>query len=141
MLDQWSDQREQLSTARAAQLCRSSQGAAGQGTADQRLVLSSVPLDRRAAENLASLLRAIADPARLQVISLIQAGEDGEACVCELTGSLGLSQPTVSHHLKILLAAGLVTRERRGTWAYYRMVSRRLEELAELLHLAPTPSA
>ncbi|MHB1614841.1 MAG: ArsR/SmtB family transcription factor [Actinomycetes bacterium] len=95
--------------------------------------LSEAPLGRAEAETLASVLRAIADPARLQLISLIQAARDGEACVCELTAPLGLSQPTVSHHLKVLRDAGLVTRCRRGSWAYYRLVPERLAALAQLL--------
>ena len=66
-------------------------------------------------------LKAIADPARLRLLSLIQAQPDHEACVCHLTEPLGLSQPTVSHHLKVLLQAGLVEREQRGSWAYFRI--------------------
>ena len=95
--------------------------------------LSEAPLRRADAETLAGVLRAIADPARLQLISLIQAARGGEACVCDLVAPLGLSQPTVSHHLKVLLDAGLVTRSRRGSWAYYRLVPVRLAALAQLL--------
>ncbi len=95
--------------------------------------LSEAPLRRADAETLAGVLRAIADPARLQLISLIQAARGGEACVCDLVAPLGLSQPTVSHHLKVLLDAGLVTRSRRGSWAYYRLVPERLAALAQLL--------
>ena len=95
--------------------------------------LSEAPLGRAKAEALADMLRAIAEPARLQLISLIQATRDGEACVCDLTAPLGLSQPTVSHHLKVLRDAGLVTRSRRGSWAYYRLVPQRLAALAQLL--------
>ena len=95
--------------------------------------LSEAPLGRVKAEALAGMLRAIAEPARLQLISLIQATRDGEACVCDLTTPLGLSQPTVSHHLKVLRDAGLVTRSRRGSWAYYRLVPERLAALAQLL--------
>jgi ArsR family transcriptional regulator len=95
--------------------------------------LSEAPLRRADAETLAGVLRAIADPARLQLISLIQAARAGEACVCDLVAPLGLSQPTVSHHLKVLLEAGLVTRCRRGSWAYYRLVPGRLAALAQLL--------
>ena len=74
-------------------------------------------------------LKAIADPARLRLLSLIQAQPGHEACVCHLTEPLGLSQPTVSHHLKVLLQAGLVEREQRGSWAYFRV---REEPLAAL---------
>jgi ArsR family transcriptional regulator len=94
---------------------------------------SQAPLRRADAETLAGVLRAIADPARLQLISLIQSARAGEACVCDLVAPLGLSQPTVSHHLKVLLDAGLVTRCRRGSWAYYRLVPERLAALAQLL--------
>ena len=70
---------------------------------------------------VARLLKVIAEPARLRLLSLIQAQPDGEACVCHLTTPLGLTQPTVSHHLKVLLEAGLVEREQRGSWAYFRV--------------------
>ena len=73
------------------------------------------------AQRLAALLKVLAEPARLRLLSLIQAQPDGEACVCHLMTPLGLSQPTVSHHLKVLLAAGLVEREQRGSWAYFRV--------------------
>jgi ArsR family transcriptional regulator len=91
------------------------------------------PLPADDAERLAGALKVLADPARLRLLSLIQAQSDGEACVCHLTAPLGLSQPTVSHHLKVLLGAGLVAREQRGTWAYYRVVPGALEGLRELL--------
>ena len=85
------------------------------------------------AARLAQALKAIADPARLRLLSLLQAQEDGEACVCHLTEPLGLSQPTVSHHLKVLLQAGLVERDQRGSWAYYRVVPEPLAALRDLL--------
>ena len=75
-------------------------------------------------ENAASLargLKALADPARLRLLSMIAAHEDGEACVCDLTEPLGLSQPTVSHHLRVLTEAGFLNRSKRGTWAYFRI--------------------
>lgn len=81
------------------------------------------------AEQLGTALKVIADPARLRLLSLIQAQRGHEACVCHLTEPLGLSQPTVSHHLKVLLRAGLVEREQRGSWAYFRV---REEPLAAL---------
>jgi ArsR family transcriptional regulator len=71
--------------------------------------------------SLARALKALADPGRLRLLSMIAAHEDGEACVCDLTEPLALSQPTVSHHLKILTDAGFLTRSKRGTWAYYRI--------------------
>ena len=85
------------------------------------------------ADELATVLKALADPARLRLVSLIQAQQDGEACVCHLTAPLGLSQPTVSHHLKVLLDAGLVTREQRGSWAYYKVAPESLATLRRLL--------
>lgn len=91
------------------------------------------PLDQTDADRLAQALRTIADPARLRLLSLIQAQPDGEACVCHLTDPLGLTQPTVSHHLKVLLDAGLVARERRGSWAYYRVVPETLGVLRDIL--------
>jgi ArsR family transcriptional regulator len=91
------------------------------------------PLDEDQAEALAFVLKAIADPTRLRLLSLVAAHEDGEACVCELTDPVGLSQPTVSHHLKVLVDAGLLTREKRGVWAYYRLVPGALDAVAELL--------
>ena len=91
------------------------------------------PLDQEEANRLATALKTIADPARLRLLSLIQAQPDGEACVCHLTDPLGLSQPTVSHHLRVLLRAGLVERERRGSWAYYRVVPETLGVLRNIL--------
>jgi ArsR family transcriptional regulator len=91
------------------------------------------PLAARDAERLAAALRAIADPARLRLLSLIQAQPGHEACVCHLTEPLGLSQPTVSHHLKVLLQAGLVEREQRGSWAFFRICEEPLASLRGLL--------
>ena len=95
--------------------------------------LSSGAVDQETAQHLAAALRILADPARLQLLSLIQAQPDGEACVCHLTEPLGLSQPTVSHHLKVLRDAGLVERDRRGSWAYYRVIPEPLAALREVL--------
>ena len=91
------------------------------------------PLAADEAASLAGALRVIADPARLRLLSLIQAQPDREACVCHLTEPLGLSQPTVSHHLKVLLQAGLVEREQRGNWAYFRVVPEQLQALRDIL--------
>jgi ArsR family transcriptional regulator len=87
------------------------------------------PIGRREADRVAAALKVLAEPARLRLLSLIQAQPDGEACVCHLTAPLGLTQPTVSHHLKVLLEAGLVEREQRGSWAFFRV---RPEPLAAL---------
>jgi ArsR family transcriptional regulator len=91
------------------------------------------PLAAEDAEQLAAALKVIADPARLRMVSLIQAQPDGEACVCHLQESLGLSQPTVSHHLKVLVGAGLLEREQRGRWAYFRLREEPLAALGALL--------
>jgi ArsR family transcriptional regulator, arsenate/arsenite/antimonite-responsive transcriptional repressor len=91
------------------------------------------PLAARDAETLAGALKAIADPSRLRLLSLIQAQPDHEACVCHLTEPLGLSQPTVSHHLKVLLEAGLVEREQRGSWAFFRVRPEPFAAIRELL--------
>lgn len=93
-----------------------------------------------AAETLATSLKALSDPTRLRLVSLVAAHEDKEACVCDLTEPVGLSQPTVSHHLKILVEAGILTREQRGKWAYYRLVPDTLADLARLI-TPPGPPA
>jgi ArsR family transcriptional regulator len=90
----------------------------------------SEPLNRAAAEALAQLLKAVADPARLQLLALLRCSDQGQACVCDLIGPLGLSQPTVSHHLKVLTDAGLISREQRGIWAWFTLVPARIAELA-----------
>lgn len=94
-----------------------------------------------AAEELAAAFKAIADPARLRLLSFIAGQADGEACVCHLTQPLGLSQPTVSHHLKVLHDAGLLARERRGTWMFYRIVRARVAALRTALALPASPNA
>lgn len=91
------------------------------------------PLDHAGADALAGALKVLADPARLRLLSLIQSQPDHEACVCHLTEPLGLTQPTVSHHLKVLLQAGLVEREQRGSWAFFRVVPGQLDALRDLL--------
>ena len=91
------------------------------------------PLTAEAATDLARTLKAIADPARLRLLSMIAAHEGGEACVCDLTEPLGLSQPTVSHHLMVLVDAGLLTRDKRGVWAYFTLVACALDSLADVL--------
>ena len=79
-------------------------------------------VDPTAARDLARTFKALADPTRVQLLSIVTAHEGHEACVCDLTEPVGLAQPTVSHHLKILVEAGLLEREQRGRWAYYRAV-------------------
>ena len=95
--------------------------------------LSKAPLDAEDAEDVAAALKVLADPARLRLLSLIQAQSDGEACACNLIEPLGLSQPTVSHHLKVLVQAGVLEREQRGRWAYFRVVPGSLTALRGLL--------
>jgi ArsR family transcriptional regulator len=90
------------------------------------------PLPRARAEDIAGLLKAVADPVRLQLLSIIRASERSEACVCDMTDAVGLSQPTVSHHLKVLVDAGILTRERRGTWAWFALVPGRLDEISSI---------
>jgi ArsR family transcriptional regulator len=91
------------------------------------------PLTADRAASLATLLKALADPTRLRLVSLVAAHEGGEACVCELTEPLGLTQPTISHHLKVLIDAGILTRDKRGVWAYYALVPGALDAVAALL--------
>ncbi len=95
--------------------------------------LARTPLAADQAEQLARLLKAIADPARLRLLSLVATQDDGEVCTCDATDILGLAQPTVSHHFKVLVDAGLLTREKRGVWAYYSLVPGALDALAGLL--------
>ncbi|MGI8628204.1 MAG: ArsR/SmtB family transcription factor [Geodermatophilaceae bacterium] len=90
-------------------------------------------MDVMQAEALAGVLKAIAEPTRLRLLSLVAAHEGTEACVCDLTDPVGLSQPTVSHHLRVLVEAGLLEREQRGRWAYYRLIPDALQTLAQLL--------
>ncbi|MGH2707288.1 MAG: ArsR/SmtB family transcription factor [Actinomycetota bacterium] len=87
------------------------------------------PLDEGEAKELARRFAALADPARLRLFALIAAQPAGEVCACALVEPLGRSQPTVSHHLRVLYEAGLVDRERRGSWVWYRAVPARLEAL------------
>jgi ArsR family transcriptional regulator len=91
------------------------------------------PLSASQAADLAHILKALADPARLRLVSMVAAREGGEACVCDLTDPLGLTQPTVSHHLKVLVDAGIFTRDKRGKWAYYALVPSALEALSAVL--------
>jgi ArsR family transcriptional regulator len=95
--------------------------------------LAGEPIERADAERLAGVLKALADPARLRLLSLIQSAPEGEACVCDLTPPLGLSQPTVSHHLRIFTEAGLLEREKQGVFAYYRLVPTAIATIADLL--------
>jgi ArsR family transcriptional regulator len=95
-------------------------------------VVGSV-LDLKAATRLATMFKALGDPTRVRLLSLIAAHDGGEACICDLTAPVGLSQGTVSHHMKLLTEAGLVSREQRGKWAYYRVESATLSALSNAL--------
>jgi ArsR family transcriptional regulator, arsenate/arsenite/antimonite-responsive transcriptional repressor len=100
--------------------------------------LSREPLSQPQAEQIAPLLKALADPVRLRLMSLVASHEGGEACVCDLTDAFTLSQPTISHHLKVLHECGLLDRDKRGVWVYYRA---RTEALANLAALIGSPTA
>ena len=91
------------------------------------------PLSQGHAESVAPLLKALADPVRLRLVSLVAAHEDGEACVCDLTEAFDLSQPTISHHLKVLHETGLLDRTKRGVWVYYKVRTDTLQHLAALI--------
>jgi len=95
--------------------------------------LSAEPLSQAQAEQVAPLLKALGDPVRLRLMSLIASHPGGEACVCDLNDAFELSQPTISHHLKVLHEAGLVDRDKRGVWAYYRVRTEALASLGALI--------
>lgn len=95
--------------------------------------LSRQPLSQNQAEQIAPLLKALADPVRLRLMSMVASHEGGEACVCDLTDGFELSQPTISHHLKVLHEVGLLDRSKRGVWVYYRVRSEALADLAALI--------
>jgi ArsR family transcriptional regulator, arsenate/arsenite/antimonite-responsive transcriptional repressor len=99
--------------------------------------LTAQPLSQAQAEQIAPLLKAVADPVRLRLMSLVASHPGGEACVCDLNGAFDLSQPTISHHLKVLNEAGLLDREKRGAWAYYRVRPEALASLAALMAVTP----
>lgn len=97
------------------------------------------PLTAGQSVDLARVFKALGDPVRLRLLSLIASHEGGEACVCDLTGAFELSGPTISHHLKVLREAGLITGERRGTWVYYRVAPQVLQQLSDVLIPAGAP--
>ena len=99
--------------------------------------LATAPLTMEQAEHVAPLLKALADPVRLRLMSLVASHEGGEACVCELNDAFELSQPTISHHMKVLHEAGLVDRDKRGVWVYYQIRPQALASLAALIGCAP----
>ena len=91
------------------------------------------PLDRETADTYAAWFKALADPVRLRLMSLVASHEGGEACICDLNEAFELSQPTISHHMKVLHEAGLVDRDKRGVWVYYRIRAQALASLAALI--------
>lgn len=95
--------------------------------------VSGTALSAHEAAQLSATFKALGDPTRVRLLSLMTAADGGEACVCDLTEPVGLSQPTVSHHMKILVDAGLATREKRGKWAYYRAIPEALDRAAAAL--------
>ncbi len=98
--------------------------------------LMSTPLSQEAAEGIAPLLKALADPVRLRLMSLVAAHEGAEACVCDLNDAFDLSQPTISHHLKVLHEVGFLERSKRGTWVYYRVSPEAVAAVAGLFGAA-----
>ncbi|HZM83526.1 MAG TPA: metalloregulator ArsR/SmtB family transcription factor [Candidatus Limnocylindrales bacterium] len=95
------------------------------------------PLRRDEAEHLARILKALADPTRLQILSIIHGSPNGEACVCDLTAPFDMTQPAISQHLKVLTDAGLLRRDKRGAWAWFSPVP---ESLELVRHLVPGPT-
>ena len=95
--------------------------------------VTGVVLDVESAEKLAHMFKALGDPTRVRLLSLIASQPASEACICDLTEPVGLSQPTVSHHMKQLVEAGLVTREQRGKWAFYQVADSALNALSKSL--------
>jgi ArsR family transcriptional regulator len=95
--------------------------------------LSAQPMSAAQAEQIAPLLKALAEPVRLRLMSLIASHPGAEACVCDLTGAFDLSQPTISHHLKVLHEAGLLDRDKRGVWVFYRARTEALASLGTLI--------
>jgi len=95
--------------------------------------LTGEPMSQVQAELIAPLLKALADPVRLRLMSLVASHDGGEACVCDLNDAFELSQPTISHHLKVLHEAGLLDREKRGVWVYYRARPAALKTLGDML--------
>ena len=94
--------------------------------------LTGEPLTADAAVELVVKLKALSDPVRLRLLSVVASHAGGEACVCDLSAGIDLSQPTISHHLKVLRTAGLLESERRGSWVYYRVIGDALQQLSQL---------
>jgi len=95
--------------------------------------LTQEPLSIEQAERIAPLVKALADPVRLRLLSIVASHDGGEACVCDLNDAFDLSQPTISHHLKVLHEVGLLDREKRGVWVYYRLNAAALRDFSALV--------
>lgn len=106
--------------------------------------MAAAPLGESQSAELAAMFKALGDPVRLRLLSLIASHPGGEACVCEISATFDVSQPTISHHLKLLRSAGLLDCERRGTWVYYWVIPSALQQLSSVLnadgHVAATTS-
>ncbi|WP_199565306.1 ArsR/SmtB family transcription factor [Spongiactinospora rosea] len=96
------------------------------------------PLDTDRAAAVARVFKALGDPVRLRILSIVASHAGGEVCVCDITSAFDVSQPTISHHLKVLKEVGLLTSERRASWVYYRLVPETLGELSGLLNVPTT---
>jgi ArsR family transcriptional regulator, arsenate/arsenite/antimonite-responsive transcriptional repressor len=101
--------------------------------------LRAAALGESQATELAAMFKALGDPVRLRLLSLIASHPGGEACVCEISTTFDVSQPTISHHLKLLRSAGLLDSERRGTWVYYWVIPSALQQLSSVLHVETNP--
>ena len=100
--------------------------------------LTREPLSTEQAAGVAQVFKALGDPVRLRILSIVASHAGGEACVCDITGAFEVSQPTISHHLKVLKDVGLLVSERRASWVYYRLVPETLAELSALLNTPAT---
>lgn len=109
----------------------------GVGVAACSSPLVGEPVSEATAAGLAQVFKALGDPVRIRLLSLIGAHQGGEVCVCDLTTAFNLTQPTISHHLKVLRSAGIIDSERRGTWVYYRLVPAALDRVAAILSGPP----
>ena len=99
--------------------------------------LAVQPMTMEQASQVAPLMKALADPVRLRLMSLVASHESGEACMCDLTDAFDLSQPTITHHMKVLHEAGLVDRDKRGVWVYYRVRPQALSAIGALIGCTP----
>ncbi|MGW0595025.1 ArsR/SmtB family transcription factor [Streptosporangium sp. NPDC002607] len=100
--------------------------------------LTREPLSAEQGAAVARVFKALGDPVRLRIVSIVASHAGGEVCVCDLTGAFELSQPTISHHLKVLKEVGLLVSERRASWVYYRLVPETLAELSALINVPAT---